>query len=288
MAKSPAHKFGQMIGNLLENILVPTLQQFCDDRKLYLDKKGIRGKARKGNKVTWQDKYGNFHDLDFVIEKDGTNEKIGRPLVFLEVAWRRYTKHSRNKAQEIQGAVLPIAERYYWDAPFKGVVLGGVFTDGSLQQMKSRNFHILYFPYETVINAFSGVGIDAGYDENTTDAEFEIIISKYEGLTEIQKNKIKSDLYDLNRAKIETFMDALRGNLDRSIDKIIIIPLYGKEYTFVSLEEAERFLKDFGIQESENYFRKYELIIGFNNGDKIEGTFSTQEKALEFLKHVAS
>lgn len=288
MAKSPAHKFGQMIGNLLETILVPTLQQFCDHRKLYLDKKGARGKARKGNKVTWQDKYGNFHDLDFVIEKDGTNEKIGRPLVFLEVAWRRYTKHSRNKAQEIQGAVLPIAEKYDWDAPFKGVILGGVFTDGSLQQMKSRGFHILYFPYETVVNAFAAVGINADFNEGTADKTFNKIILKYESLSRSEKHKIESSLYALNKTKIENFMDTLKETLDRSIDKILIIPLYGKEYNFFSVEDAKNFLKEFGIKESENYFRKYELIVRFNNGDKIEGSFTDQKKALEFLGHIAT
>ena len=110
MAESPSHKFGQVIGNLLEEIIDSILTDFCDQRGLYLDRKGRRGKARKGSKVTWKDKYGNEHDLDFVIEKGGSPDEIGRPIAFIETAWRRYTKHSRNKVQEIQGAVLPVAE----------------------------------------------------------------------------------------------------------------------------------------------------------------------------------
>lgn len=106
MAQSPSHKFGQIVGNLLEDILTPVLQKFCHERGLYLDIKGPRPGVRKGRKVTWQDKYGNLHDLDFVIEKDGSPGKRGRPVAFIEAAWRRYTKHSRNKAQEIQGAIL--------------------------------------------------------------------------------------------------------------------------------------------------------------------------------------
>ena len=50
MADSPAHKFGQIIGDLLEEIMAPQLQQFCNARGLYLDKKGTRGTARPGKK----------------------------------------------------------------------------------------------------------------------------------------------------------------------------------------------------------------------------------------------
>jgi hypothetical protein len=108
VAKSPAHRFGQIIGDLLEEIILPQLQKYCDERSLYLDKKGKRT-ARPGSKVSWQDRYENFHDLDFVIESGGTDDVLGRPVAFIEAAWRRYTKHSRAKAQEIQGAVMPIA-----------------------------------------------------------------------------------------------------------------------------------------------------------------------------------
>ena len=128
MAVSPAHQFGQEIGLLLEEIIKPLLSDFSSARGLYLDAKGPRGKARSGNKVTWTDKYGNNHDLDFVIERKGTSDDRGRPLAFIESAWRRYTKHSRNKAQEIQGAILPIVENYHWDAPFKGVIFAGIFS----------------------------------------------------------------------------------------------------------------------------------------------------------------
>lgn len=40
MASSPSHKFGQIIGDLLEDSMVPVLQGFADEHHLYLDKKG--------------------------------------------------------------------------------------------------------------------------------------------------------------------------------------------------------------------------------------------------------
>ena len=74
MAKSPAHKFGQIIGHLTEDIMYPLLLKYCNKNKLYLDKSEARP-ARKGHKLSWVDKYGNTHDLDFVIEK-----KVGTSL----------------------------------------------------------------------------------------------------------------------------------------------------------------------------------------------------------------
>lgn len=78
MAESLAHKFGQIIGNVLEAAIEPALREFAVEHGLYLDKKGHRP-ARAGKKVTWTDRYGNAHDLDYVLERDGTDNHIGKP-----------------------------------------------------------------------------------------------------------------------------------------------------------------------------------------------------------------
>ena len=98
MAQSPAHRFGQLIGEVLEVAIRGPLEDLCRRHGLYLDSKHPRA-ARKGlNKVAWKDLQGNTHDLDYVIELGGTEESLGIPKAFIEIAWRRYTKHSRNKA----------------------------------------------------------------------------------------------------------------------------------------------------------------------------------------------
>ena len=178
MAQSPSHRFGQIVGLLLEDILEPQLRIFCEARGLYLDVKGPRPGVRNGRKVIWTDKYGNDHDLDFVIEAGGTNSRQGRPVAFIEAAWRRYTKHSRNKAQEIQGAILPIADACQWDKPFLGAVLAGIFTRASLDQLRSVGFHVLYFQYASVMSAFNSVGIDAEFNETTPDEDFAACVRK--------------------------------------------------------------------------------------------------------------
>jgi hypothetical protein len=205
MAEAKGHKFGQSLGEWCEHAIEPLLQEFATRHGLYLDKKGPRP-ARKGRKVQWLDGYGNAHDLDYVLERGGTDERIGTPVAIIESAWRRYTKHSRNKAQEIQGAVLPIRDHHRFAAPFVGCFLAGVYTAGALGQLRSLGFHLLYFDYATIVQAFKTVGIDARFDEATTDAEFAEKQSKWAALTAKRRAKVWTKLLDLNKDQVLAFM----------------------------------------------------------------------------------
>lgn len=287
MASSPSHRFGQIIGNLLEEIMEPKFQSFCNERGLYLDKKGTRGDARDGKKVSWLDKYGNSHDLDFVIEKGGSAGVRGRPLAFIEAAWRRYTKHSRNKAQEIQGAVLPIAEKYDWDKPFLGVILAGIFTNGSLTQMRTSGFEVALFPYESIVAAFRSVGINAEFDEDTPDAVFQNTIQEIEALSSQQHNNLKNHLVRSNQQLLNNFFNELQATLDRQIDKIILIPLHGQQSEFTTVDDAIAFVT--GYREDilrDGSFRKYEIIVRYSNNDKIDASFGDKEKVVSFLRYI--
>jgi hypothetical protein len=287
MATSPSHRFGQIIGDLLEEIMAPQLEEFCTQRDLYLDKKGKRGNARTGKKVTWTDKFGNNHDLDFVIEKGGSKNIKGRPLAFIEAAWRRYTKHSRNKAQEIQGAILPIAEKHNRDKPFLGAILAGIFTEGSLTQMQSAGFKLVLFPYDTIIDAFKTVNIDAQFDESTPDAVFQESIDKIEALTPTSRMVFKNSLIEANKARIESFFARLAETLDRYILRIVIIPLHGRQSEFSSLEDAIAFIQKYNQQlNKEGCFQKFEIIVQYNNGDKIDASFTEKAGIIDFLNYV--
>ena len=79
MASASGHKWGQKIGEILE---------VANKRFLDFDSKGFRP-ARGGKKVSWEDKYGNSHDLDYVFEAGGTDHIKGKPVAFIESAWRR-------------------------------------------------------------------------------------------------------------------------------------------------------------------------------------------------------
>lgn len=287
MAESPSHKFGQLIGNLLEELIEPFLSTFARRNGLYLDYQKNSRTARKGKKVTWEDPYGNLHDLDYVLECGGTDVVLGTPLAFIEVAWRRYTKHSRNKAQEIQGAILPLAEKYKWSNPFLGAVLAGVFTDGSLEQLRSLGFHVLYFPYDTIVEAFASCCINVAFDESTPDAEFQNCVQQIEGAEPLIMRRVKEHLSDANKAGIEKFVTSLKLRLDRMVQKVVVIPLYGVSNEFATIDDALRFLDDHSIYEGCGDFRKYEVLISFTNGDRVEGSFKDKKKIREFLQFVA-
>lgn len=286
MAQSPSHKFGQLIGNLLESIMKPVLQEFCLEHGLYLDYQGKKRSARRGKKITWLDHFGNSHDLDYVIERNGTDELIGQPVAFIEVAWRRYTKHSRNKVQEIQGAVRPLAEKYKWNNPFLGAVLAGVFTNGSIEQLTSLGFHVLFFPYEIIVESFAKEGFDIRFDETTPDELFSLSVQLLEQTPETTFDKIKQNLIDTNQKGFHDFLVSLRTRLDRLIEKVVIIPLYGHSNEFPTVESAVMFLESHSIYEGSGAFRKYEILVLFSNGDRLEGSFATKDRAKEFLRFV--
>lgn len=282
MAQSPAHKFGQIIGDAVEAAVEPLLRRFAQKHGLYLDKKGPR-KARTGSKVTWRDKYANLHDLDFVLEVQGSEMLTGTPVAFIEVAWRRYTKHSRNKAQEIQGAILPLLETHKNAAPFIGAVLAGVFTDGALTQLSSLGFNVLYFPYKSVLEAFSKVGVDAGFDEETADSRFAAKVRAWRKLSERNRLVVSKALLDLNVPEVERFMQALENAVNRRIARVRVLPLHGVLTEWDSVKEATDFILRYTESRENDPLVKYEIQIIYTNGDRVEGQFAAREDAIRFL-----
>lgn len=276
----------------MEEVALPLLEDFCCrhsqgdlENVLYLDKKGSRS-ARQGQKLTWYDKYGNAHDLDFVIERGGTQTKIGHPIAFIEVAWRRYTKHSKNKAQEIQGAVLPISEKYAWDSPFIGAFLAGIFTGPAIEQMKSAGFAISLFPYDTIIKAFSTVNIDLSFDEQTMDTHFEKIVNNLDALDAKEWDTVKKSLLSLNKNQINNFFTALEKAISKKIDRLYLIPLHGRTYEFRTIDELISFVHEYKGDIENLPLVKYEVFVKYTNGSEIKSQFKEKEEIYAFLEYI--
>lgn len=286
MAQSPSHRFGQIIGEVLEATIRSPLEELCRRRDLYLDSKHPRA-ARNGlSKVAWKDSKGNTHDLDYVIERGGSEEAIGSPKAFLEIAWRRYTKHSRNKAQEIQGAIIPLAETYSESHPFLGVILAGVFTEGSLVQLRSHGFRVLYFPYESVVAAFATVGIDASFDERTPDGDLARKVAQFSKLSAQKKERIAESLREQHASELAAFVAAIEVSLNRSIVAVHVLPLHGQSHELSDPKAAIAFLESHVQNQAALQFVRYEISVRFSNGDEIRGQFQAKDSAIEFLKTV--
>ena len=287
MARSPSHKLGQIIGDEFERSVHKLLEVFCDGHDLYLDYRHSR-LARNGlKKVVWKDHNGNKHELDYVLEKGGTEGSIGRPVAFIESAWRRYTKHSRNKAQEIQGAVMPLAETYSHVHPFLGAVLAGVFTQGSLDQLRSLGFKVVYCPYETIVRSFACAGVDVEFDEQSSDSDLQNRVDAIERLERDELSCISNEILRLNNDQFSGFVEALKRSVARRIDVIRIVTLYGFGHTFHRVEDAIAFVLGDELQSAPNgKFVRYELHVRYSNGDTIRGEFQYKAEAVKFIERL--
>lgn len=283
MAQSPTHRFGQIIGDLLEAAVRPVLASVATKHNLYLDCKGDRACRGRRQKVCWTDRHGNSHDLDYVLEAGGSAEQIGRPRAFIEIAYRRYTKHSRNKAQEIQGAILPLAETYREDHPFLGTVLGGVFTEGSLTQLRSHGFGILYFPFESIVAAFKTVKIDAYFDESSTDAAVQRKVNAFQRLSLKQRTRIADALLKRHAREVDQFIRELKLSITRAITLILVLALHGTRREAKSVGEAIEIIEQYGEDDGAAEFVRYEIDVRYSNGDEIRGTFASKAEAIKFL-----
>jgi hypothetical protein len=283
MGESPAHRFGQILGEVLEKAVESIVASQARKHGLYLDKKGPR-KCRDKVLLSWEDISGNTHNLDFVLERGGTDDAKGLPAAFIEVAWRRYTKHSRAKAQEIQSAIMPLLEQHYTSSPFFGIVIGGVFTGPALKQLKSLGFALLYIPTESIIKAFEKVGIEVAADEKTPDKQFKKQVRLYEALTVAKKAALAAALLDDHQEDVRRFSESMDKVLSRQIEYILVLPLHGNRMEFSSVEDALSSIEAFDQGVGSQSFVRYEIEVRYDNGNTIRGKLNDRESAIEFLR----
>lgn len=283
MAESYSHRWGQIIGNLIQEFIRETLQEVALAHGFYLDYQKKRA-CRISKKVSWQDRYGNFHDLDYLLERGGDENTRGLPVAFIETAWRRYTKHSRNKAQEIEGALIPLSETYSNLNPFLGVILAGVFTKGALEQLESKKVKILYLKYENIVKAFEEVGINASFNESTPETEFQNKINNWNNLLAQDIANIKTQLLSLEKPNIDTFITEVNKSFSRRIQNVSIIVLHGLIHQLDSVENAIEYIQSYSANQTMMApILRYEVDIRYNNGDIIHAIFQDKTEAIKFL-----
>ncbi len=287
MATSQSHKLGEFIGNFFEDLMKQPIRNFAQKNSLYFDSIGER-KARDSKKLTWIDIHGNKHDLDFVIEKGGSEETIGEPIAFIEIAWRRYTKHSKNKAQEISGAINPVCEKYNMTKPFKGAILCGEFTETALNQLRSEEFHVLYIPFEKMVQAFSKYGFDINYDEKTKEEDIE---KKIQCVTKSSKKeqmkKVRQEILNTCNKEISQFISELEASYKRKIMNICILPLHGTRTEVDNIETAINYINGYEKLPNDSKLEYIAIIVTYNNGSIIQGQFKSKEEAVDFLNKIS-
>lgn len=285
MAESKAHRWGQILGDAFEAAFRSVIASVAVECGVYLDYNGNDRPTRNGGVLRWRDENQNWHRLDYVLERGGTDNKVGVPAAFIEMAWRRYTKHSKNKVQEIEGAVLPLADTYRHSHPFLGAIVAGDFTEASLSQLRSRGFAIIYVPTSKVADAFASVGIDANSTESTTENEFGKKITQYASLSDAQRTKVAERLVDAEPVAVREFVGQLKMSLTRTVERIIVLPLHGEPHVTADIDRAIAFVSNYadagGTAASVS---RYEIEVRYSNGAVVRGSFPSKPEAVAFLR----
>ena len=286
MAKSQSHTLGEFIGDFFEDLMKRPIRDFTEENGLYFDSFGPR-KARRGKKVTWTDIHGSRHDLDFVLEKGGTEETIGEPVAFIELAWRSYTKHSKNKVQEISGAVNPIYEKYKLGKPFKGAILSGQFTGNALEQLKKDNFHVLYIPFDKLVRAFKVCGFDIFFDEGTKESDLRkkyVCVSKKTSRQLLES--VREEILSSCRTEIDNFIAELSASYRRKVKSVRILPLHGKCTEVMDVWQAIEFINEYSTMPIHHELQYIEVFVSYNNGTSIHCQFREKAEAVDFLERL--
>ncbi len=162
---SAGHHLGQMVGDWFEeHFVLPMLSEVAERLELYLDHRFKKRPAR-GAKLVWRDQDGNAVDYDFVMELGGSDSELGIPVAFIESCWRRGSRHSKDKARDDTGKLLPMREMYP-TARFLGVVVGGDFTAPARELVRSREIDLLYVPKDKIVSAFQNAALVVDYLDN--------------------------------------------------------------------------------------------------------------------------
>ncbi len=293
MAESLAHRWGQVVGELFETAFHSFLAEIASRAGVYLDFNGNKRPSdlpvrNNRGKLAWRDSGGNWHQLDYVYERGGANGTVGVPAAFVELAWRRYTKHSKNKAQEIEGALLPLAETYREARPFLGAIVGGVFTANSLDQLSSRGFICLYVPYKKIVAAFAEAGIHASYDESTPEQEYATKLAKFKALTAASRRKIQCAILASVSEQTSAFVTNLLSSLSRRVSRITVLPLYGEPVEMTEPSEAIAWVSHYpDAAGAGSPLVRYEIEVQYTNGAVVRGSYPTKAEAISFLRSIS-
>ena len=111
-------------------------------------------------------------------------------------------------------------------------------------------------------------------------------VDAYGRLDHADIERIKDELISLTNKQLGEFRLKLCNSLERKIDVIRIISVFGEESTFLSVHEACDFITKFEENLSEPKFYGFEIYIRYSNGDKLEAKYADRSNAIAFLQNL--
>ncbi len=283
---SAGHKLGQLIGDWYEEYFaLPLLKKVASHLKLYLDHRFRKRASRESDRIIWMDDDGNAVNCDFVMEVDGSDSLRGVPVGFFECFWRRGSRHSRDKARDDSGKLMPLRDTYP-SARFLGIVAGGDFTSPARALLQSRRIDLLYVPKAKIIAAFESHGLQMDYPDKLVETEKSKLAETFEqGLTAGIKRKAAASLRKMvGETTLNTYVDRVRAALGALPQEIRVrSQKQSNAAIFESVAAATEFLDeptfDFSAP-TENFI--YEIT--YSDGSDFERQVSTLDE-LRALHH---
>jgi hypothetical protein len=285
---SAGHKLGQLVGDWFEEFFVlPLLRKVARELNLYLDCRFCKRKARTGEKVIWNDVDGSQVDYDFVMELDGTDETLGIPVAFIECFWRRGKRHSKDKARDDTGKLLPMRD-VHPTARFLGIVAGGDFTAPARTLVQHRQIDLFYVPKAKIISAFEKQGLQIDYPDRLGEAEKVKLANSFRaGLTPKMKTRAAATLRNLiGEVSLDAYVDRVRAAMGALPQEIrIIAQRESRPEVFETIVEATQFLQDPKFDFSavvENFI--YEIT--YTDGTEFERALDTIDEVKELHRAI--
>ncbi len=241
---SAGHKLGQLVGDWFEEYFVlPLLKDVASRLDLFLDCR-FKKRAARGDKIVWTDVDGNAVDFDFVLEIGGSAKELGVPIAFIESFWRRGSRHSKDKARDDSGNLLPMRETHP-TARFLGIVAGGDFTSPARELIRNRGIDLFFVPKAKIITAFADCGLIMDYFDTTTEDAKARIADQFKSMLTSRKmaavsRKLRSQI---GRPSIAGYVDRVRAALAALPQEIYLFSCQtSAPVVFESIDKASRFL----------------------------------------------
>lgn len=248
---SSGHKLGQLVGDWFQDDFVsPILSDVAKALDLYLDHRK-NNRTVRGEKIIWKDEDGNGVDYDFVLELGGSDTNLGIPVAFFECFWRRGSRHSKDKARDDSGKLMPMRNAYP-TARFLGIVGSGDFTNPARELIQSRGIDLFYIPKHKIIESFASLNMVMDYadkaDEKIKGKLATTFAASLDGSAKTDAAKKLRDL--MTNAVISGYIDRVKSTLSALPQEIRIIrQLKSKAVVFDTVDDAYTFLSSNDVPE---------------------------------------
>jgi hypothetical protein len=183
-------------------------------------------------------------DYDFVLEINGSNSKKGTPVAFMESFWRRGARHSKDKARDDTNKLLPMRDTYP-SARFLAIAACGEFTEPAREYVKSRSVSLFFVPKDKIIAAFSALGFNIDYDDDSPE-------EVKSGIVRLFQERINSAQSELVATKLREIVGdlAFSGFIHTVISSLSAQPVeiairkttFSEPVLFRTIDEAAAFL----------------------------------------------